>query len=142
MFCHSTSFLSKAGTNLMAARWLQALNIQHRIWIGVEKIHFSANLVLFKDFFDHCTKETDYWHIKSDIYDFLIQIYAKQNLETYWVFTHFQKLFWISNFNVGYCFFKLFENLWASAIFKEFKYLWTYFSLCTSIEMNLYVGRL
>ena len=37
------------------------------------------------------TKETDYWHIKSDIYDFLIQIYAKQT-QNFHAFSRFFKL--------------------------------------------------
>ena len=55
----------------------------------VVKRSISQLLSFLRTFFDHCqatqqcsqlrsTKETDYWHIKSDIYDFLIQIYAKQ----------------------------------------------------------------
>ena len=69
-----------------------ALNIQQRYLNsrrGLWKDPFLNCSAFFKDFFDHCqatqqcsqlrsTKETDYWHIKSDIYDFLIQIYAKQ----------------------------------------------------------------
>ena len=82
MFCHSAI----PNWNLLTWHWI----FNRVIWIaeGCEKIHFST-AQLFKDFFDHCqatqqcsqlrsTKETDYWHIKSDIYDFLIQIYAKQ----------------------------------------------------------------